>query len=87
MIDRTVELLQSMIKGDLYYTRIVMSDLYVKAYVYESLVCKGTSDMLVEAMDSGRLHKVLEDLFSKNIKRGTITISEDGYASFVPSLD
>ncbi|MGN0673567.1 MAG: cell division protein FtsQ/DivIB [Anaerovoracaceae bacterium] len=87
MIDRTVEILQSMIEGDLYFTRIVMSDLYVKAYVYESLVCKGTADMLVEAMDSGRLHKVLEDLFSKNIKRGTITISEDGYASFVPSLD
>lgn len=87
LMDRTIEMLNSMEQNDLYFTRIKMSELYVKAYIYDSLVCKGTADMLIDAMQSGRLHKVLEDLFSKDIKRGTITISEDGYASFVPSLE
>lgn len=87
MLESTLSLINAMNKEDLYFKRIVMSDLYVDAYIYDAFMCKGTEKDIVESINSGRLHKIIEDLFSKNIKRGTITINEDGYASFVPSVE
>lgn len=87
VLSNSLSILNAMIKGDLYFTRLKMTDLYVNAYIYEALLVKGTEETIVDAIDSGRLHKVVEDLFSKNIKRGTITITEEGYASFVPSVE
>lgn len=87
VLDNALSLISSMIKGDLYFKRIKMTELYITAYIYDTLICKGTADYLIDAIDKGRLHKVMEDLFEKGIKRGTITISEDGYASFVPSVE
>ena len=50
------------------------------------LVVKSKYKDLKDNIDKGRLHKVLDELFKRNIKRGTITISSDGYASFTPEL-
>lgn len=87
VLQNTLSLLNAMRKGDLYFKKIVMSDLYVNAYIYDAFMCKGTEEYLEKAINSNRLHKIIEDLFSKNIKRGMITVNEDGYASFVPSVE
>ena len=84
--DQALELIQAMNDGDLYFTRIDMSKETVSAYVYDALVCKGTQSELIDAVKKKRLQKILKTLFDKNIKRGTITFSKDGYASFEPTV-
>ncbi len=88
--NRTLKLIKAMNEGDLYFVRIDMSeyedDNYVRAYVYDKLVVKGDYDLLMDIITNGRLHKVLEKLFSDDVKRGTITLNEDGTASFEPGI-
>ena len=79
-------LLKSMEEGDVYFTKINITEMFITANVYDSLVVRSKYKELKENIDKGRLHKVLDELFKRNIKRGTITISSDGYASFTPEL-
>ena len=79
-------LLKSMEEGDVYFTKINITEMFITANVYDSLVVRSKYKELKETIDKGRLHKVLDELFKRNIKRGTITISSDGYASFTPEL-
>ena len=81
-----LSLLKSMESGDVYFTKINITELFITANVYDSLVVKSKYKDLKDNIDKGRLHKVLDELFKRNIKRGTITISSDGYASFTPEL-
>ncbi len=80
-------LITMMEEKDLFFTRIEMSDMYIKAYVYNYLVCKGTYEQLKDSMSKGQLHEILKKLFDQGIKRGTITFSDDGYASFKPAIE
>lgn len=82
-----LNLLQAMEEKDLYFVRLEMSDMFIKAYIYDYLVCKGTYEQIENGISKGRLHKILDNLFSKSIKRGTITFSDDGYASFKPTIE
>ena len=81
-----LSLLRSMEAGDVYFTKINITELFITANVYDSLVVKSKYKDLKDNIDKGRLHKVLDELFKRSIKRGTITISSDGYASFTPEL-
>ena len=81
-----LSLLKSMEAGDVYFTKINITELFITANVYDSLVVKSKYKDLKDNIDKGRLHKVLDELFKRNIKRGTITISSDGYESFTPEL-
>ena len=79
-------LLGKMEDGGIYFIRIEMSEMYIKAYVYESMVVSGSIKEIESAIDQGHIQQILQKLFAKNIKRGTIAISEDGYASFTPDI-
>ena len=81
-----LSLLKSMEAGDVYFTKINITELFITANVYDSLVVKSKYKDLKDNIDKGRLHKVLDELFKRNIKRGTITISSEGYASCTPEL-
>lgn len=82
-----LHILNSMDDKDLFFSRIEMSDLYIKAYIYDGLVCKGTYEQFDSAIKTDRLHKILQKLLDDGIKRGTITFSDDGYASYKPVID
>lgn len=84
--DQALNILKTMQEKDLYFTNLDMKEMYIKAYIYKNLVCKGTYEQLMDAMKKDRLHKVLEKLFKNGIKRGTITFTDNHYASFVPTV-
>lgn len=86
IFNNSLKLLRAMDKGNLYFVEIDMGELFVKGYIYDTLVCTGTTKEMLSAMNKKRLQQILETLFSRNIKRGTIAISEDGYASFTPDV-
>ena len=90
MFGRLLRLIRTMNASDMYFVRIDMSDYEengaVRAYIYDKLIVKTNYDLLMENLKNGRLHRVVEKLFEDGIKRGTITFSEDGTASFEPGF-
>ncbi|HHW95129.1 MAG TPA: FtsQ-type POTRA domain-containing protein [Mogibacterium sp.] len=86
ILKQTLTVLDKMIKGDLYFVKLEMSDQIIKAYIYDSLIVKATFKQLTEALEKNRLHAILERLFDERIKRGTITFTDDGFASYEPQL-
>lgn len=86
-LDRAIDLIHSMTSADMYFVRVDMSkDNVIKAYIYDTLAVKASYDLLIENLENGRLHLVVEKLFSDGIERGTITFDEDGTASFMPAI-
>ena len=86
LLDQTLAILKKAREKDLYYVKLDMSNMYILAYIYDSLVCKGTYKQLMTTMDNNRLHRVIDKLFDDNIKRGTITFSNEGYVSYLPTV-
>ncbi|MBK5253458.1 MAG: FtsQ-type POTRA domain-containing protein [Peptostreptococcaceae bacterium] len=86
-LKNTLKMLNAMEEGDLYFTKIEMTDLFIKAYVYNSLVCKGTPNQMMDSIEKGNLQKILNCLFEIDINRGTINLSEGNYASFTPKVE
>ena len=87
LMDKSTKIIQTMNDCDLYYVKVDMSDIAeVRAYVYDTLIVRMDYNSLIENMENGKLHRVLDELFSQNIKRGTITFDPDGTATFMPTF-
>ena len=50
------------------------------------LMVKGRADELKRAVDEGDLQKVVNNLLQDDIRRGTITLSDDEFMSFSPKI-
>lgn len=86
-LDKALELIRATSDADLYFVKIDMEkESKIKAYIYETLTVKTDYDTLMTNLENGRLHLVVEKLFSEGIERGTITFEEDGSASFMPAI-
>ena len=86
-LDKALELIKATSDADLYFVKIDMEkESKIKAYIYETLAVKTDYDTLMTNLENGRLHLVVEKLFSEGIERGTITFEEDGSASFMPAI-
>lgn len=86
LLEQTLNILTAMNRKDVYFVKLDMTEMYIKAYIYDSFVCKGTYSQLLEGIEKDRLHRVLDNLMADGIRRGTITFSDEGYASFVPTI-
>ena len=86
-LDKALELIKATSAADLYFVKIDMEkESKIKAYIYDTLTVKTDYDTLMANLENGRLHRVVEKLFSDGIERGTITFDEDGSASFMPAI-
>ncbi len=90
MFSKLLKLIRTMKAADLYFVTIDMSayqdDKSVTAYIYDKLMIKADYDVLVENLDNGRLHKIVEKLFEDEVQRGTIYFTDDGSPSFEPGI-
>ena len=83
----TLQMLQSMEDNDLYFKKIDISRVMIKAYIYDYLVCQGTPENLLASMENGDLQAVLYDLYTKDTQRGVISVGNDSYISFSPAIE
>lgn len=83
----TLRMLDTMTDGDMYFKKIDVAKVVIRAYIYDNLIVKGTPSEITEAIDSGQLQKVVADLFEQDISRGTIVMGGSSYMSFSPELD
>ena len=87
LLRQTLEMLSSMEQGDMFFKKVEISKVQIRAYVADSLICQGTPEHLMEAMEEQRLQMVIQELYGQDIQRGTIKVSGDDYISFTPKLD
>jgi cell division protein FtsQ len=83
----TLTMLNTVESSDLFFKRIDISDVVIKAYIYDKLICKGTPENILNSMDTGNLQIILYDLYKKGISRGTINVGADKVCSFSPSVE
>ncbi len=81
----TLKLLEDVKKHELYFKKVDVSKVVIKAYIYDQLICEGTPDDIRNNMDS--LQEVLYDLYTKGIERGVIKMGSDKYFSFSPLVE
>ncbi len=82
VLNDTLKMLASMEENELYFKKIEISPIVIKAYIYDSLICEGTPENIMKGMDG--LKDVLYDLYAKDVKRGVIKVGGDGHYSFSP---
>ncbi len=87
LLRQTLEMLSSMEKEDMFFKKIEISKVQIRAFVADSLICQGTPEHLMEAMEEQRLQMVIQELYEQDIHRGTIKVSGDNYISFTPKID
>ena len=81
----TLKLLRKIKEHDLYFKKINITSISIKAYIYDQLVCEGTPENIMDNLDS--LQEVLYDLYTKGIERGVIKMGSDEYFSFSPLME
>lgn len=81
----TLKLLDEVKEHDLVFKKIELSGVFIKAYIYDQLICEGTPENVKNNLDS--LQDVLYDLYTKGIERGVIKMGSDEYISFSPLVE
>ena len=85
-LKETLSMVALMKKGDLYFKKIQVSGRYIKAFIYDTLIVKGTPERLKESIEKGNLQKVVNKLYLNKTRRGTINLGENNYISFSPAF-
>jgi cell division protein FtsQ len=83
----TLTMLNTMESSDLFFKRIDISDVIIKAYIYDKLICKGTPENILSSMNTGNLQIILYDLYKKGISHGTVNVGADKVCSFSPKVE
>lgn len=83
----TLRMLDIMKNGNIYFKKIDVAKVVIKAYIYDNLIVKGTPGEMAEAIEKGDLQKVVTDLFAEGISRGTIKMGGSSYISFSPEIE
>ena len=84
VLENTLLLLDTMEARNLFFKKIDISNVVIKAYIYDKLICQGRPEDIMEAMENGNLEAVLLDLLGEGIQHGTIHLGGGGYCSFSP---
>jgi cell division protein FtsQ len=85
VLNDTLKLLIAMEENELFFKKIEVSPIVIKAYIYDNLTCEGTPENILKSMDG--LKEVLYDLYVQGIERGMIKVGGDGYYSFSPLVE
>ena len=86
-LSTTLRMLAIMEQGDLYFKKIDVSKAVIKAYIYDSLIVKGTAGEVISRIESGEIQKTVSRLFSDDITRGTIKMGPPGEIIFTPDIE
>ena len=87
LLRQTLQMLDVMDKNNMYFKSIEVSEGEIKAHVLDNLICQGTPENIMKAMENDNLQLVVQELFDRKIERGTIKISGDKTISFTPKID
>ncbi len=85
-LETTLHMLDTMEDGDIYFKKIDVSKVIIKAYIYDTLIVKGTPKQMTKSIENGDLQKVVNNLLKNETTRGTISLGNQNYMSFSPEF-
>ncbi len=85
LLSNSLELLKVMDDNDLYFKKIMVSTVTVKAYIYDDLYCEGKPEHITAQMPA--VKRLIEEQYAQGITRGVIKVGKDNYIAFSPKLD
>lgn len=85
-LETTLNMLDTMESGDIYFKKIDVSKVIIKAYIYDTLIVKGTPKQMTKVIENGDLQKVVNNLLKNDTTRGTINLGNQKYMSFSPEF-
>lgn len=85
-MDTSYEFLELMKKHNLFFKKIVVDGDNTKIYIFDNLVCIGTTSDIKTMIEKNRMQEILKNLMDRGVKRGKILVNENGYASYTPNL-
>lgn len=85
LLSDTLALLHAMEEDDLYFKRIEISDVLVKAYIYDFLICEGTPENIREGMEN--IRRVLCEMQERGIERGIIRVNSSNQWAWSPLVE
>ncbi|MGI6737444.1 MAG: FtsQ-type POTRA domain-containing protein [Anaerovoracaceae bacterium] len=85
-LHKALGVLRAMRKSEIFFKRLTVSKVYMNAYIYDDLVCRGTPANLKRTLRDGSLPDIVYDLYKKKIKKGTINIGSGNYISYSPKV-
>lgn len=87
MLNDTLVMLTDVEESNIFFKRIDISNVIIKAYIYDQLICEGTPENMSAAIKNGNLESALYEMYSKGIERGIIRVGSDNYCSFNPNVE
>jgi cell division protein FtsQ len=78
----TLNFLKKVKNAELYFKKVDISNIIIRAYIFDRLVCEGTPAHLSENLEE--LKKVLLGLKEEGIERGTVKVGGDRYIAWQP---
>ena len=85
--EKCLEIISSMGAADLFFKKISVKGVMVRAYIKDNFLCKGKAENLIKNMENGNIKSILRDLRKKGKKKGTIIITDDKYCSYSPKVE
>ncbi len=87
MLTDVLHMLRQTENSNLFFKKIDVSNIVVRAYVYDKLICEGTPENITASIENGNLETALYEMYTKGIERGVLRIGSDNYCSFDPNVE
>ena len=83
----TLEMMKKLEGTELFFKKIEVANVTIRAYIYDQLICEGTPDNMMKSIANGNLETVIYEMYSKGIERGVIKVGSDNYCAFDPNVE
>lgn len=86
-LNDSYEILNLMKDHKLFFKKIIVDGDKTTIYIYDNLICTGMTSDIKTMIEKNRMQEILKTLIDRGVKRGRIVVSENGYATYIPTFN
>lgn len=86
-LNDSYEILNLMKDHKLFFKKIIVDEDKTIIYIYDNLICTGMTSDIKTMIEKNRMQEILKTLIDRGVKRGRIVVSENGYATYIPTFN
>lgn len=86
-LNDSYEILNLMKDHKLFFKKIIVDEDKTTIYIYDNLICTGMTSDIKTMIEKNRMQEILKTLIDRGVKRGRIVVSENGYATYIPTFN
>lgn len=85
LLTDTLALLNEVDKTDLYFSRVYLSKVLVRAYINDQYYCEGEPSEIINNIEN--IRSMMAEQYNKGISKGVIRVGSNGYLAFSPKIE